>query len=99
MDYHAKAVLWNVKHTEPLKQKPFLLEPVSVFAGDSKVTTDDTDFLRFWAHRKLTKERFEALHIFHYNIFKMANWEIVYRTLRKVPKLFQRVMGIAGTME
>jgi hypothetical protein len=45
MDYHAKAVLWNINSTEPPKQKPFLLELVSVFAGDSKVTTDDTDSL------------------------------------------------------
>jgi hypothetical protein len=65
---------------------------------------DDTDSLRFWAHQKLAKERFAVLHIFHHNIFKMVDWEIVYSTLRKVPKLFQlwaskQVMGIAKTMD
>jgi hypothetical protein len=79
------------------------LEPVCVFAVDSEVTPDDTNSLRFWAQQKLVKERFEALHIFHHNAFEMVNWEIVYRTLRRVSKLFQlwankQVMGIAGTM-
>jgi hypothetical protein len=65
---------------------------------------DDTDSLRFGAHRKLAKERFEVLHIFHHNSFEMVNSEIMYRTLKKVPKSFQlwasrQVMGIAGTME
>jgi hypothetical protein len=80
------------------------LEPVCLFAGDNKVTTDNADSLRFWAHRKLAKGRFEAVHILHHNALKMVDWEIVYRTLRNVPKLFQlwasnQVMGIAGTME
>ena len=64
----------------------------------------NVDCLRFGAHRKLVKERFEALHIFHNNAFEMVDCKIVYRTLRKVQKLFQlwagkQVLGIARTME
>jgi hypothetical protein len=32
MDYHAKAILWNINPTEPPMQEPFPLEPVCVFA-------------------------------------------------------------------
>ncbi len=30
MDYHAKAVLWNINSTEPPMQEPFLLEPICI---------------------------------------------------------------------
>jgi hypothetical protein len=83
IDYHAKAVLWNINPTELLKQKSFPLEPVCVFIGDSKVTKDNVDSLRFWAPWKLAKERFEVLHILHHNAFEMVDWKIVNRRLKK----------------
>jgi hypothetical protein len=66
--------------------------------------TDDMGSLRFLAHRKIVKETFNALCILPYNVFDMVDWEIVHKTLTKVPKLFQlwaskQVMGTAGTME
>jgi hypothetical protein len=44
------------------------------------------------------------MQILHHNGFKMVNWEVVYKTLKKVPKLFQlwaskQVMGTVGMME
>jgi hypothetical protein len=69
MDYHAKAILWNINSTEPPMQEPFPLEPVCIFAGNRKITTDDIGSLRFLAHRKIVKETFNALHILPYNVF------------------------------
>jgi hypothetical protein len=66
--------------------------------------TDDMGSLRFLAHRKIAKETFNAMHILPYNVFDTVDWEIVHKTLTKVPKLFQlwaskQVMGTTGTME
>jgi hypothetical protein len=105
MDYHAEIVLWDVNPTALPKQEAFLLEqPVSVFVGTAKVTMDDIDVLRFWAHKHLARERFSAMKILDTRAFDMVDWEIVHRTLWEVPELFQHwackeVMGAAGTME
>jgi hypothetical protein len=104
MDYHAKTVLWEVNPTTQPKQKAFPLEPVSVFVGTAKVMMDGIDVLCFWAHNHLARERFSSMKILDTRAFDMVDWEIVNRTPREVPKLFQlwackQVMGVAGTME
>ncbi len=58
MDYHAKAVLWNITLTAQPRQEAFPLEPVSIFVGNTKVTMDSMDCLRFWAHKHLAKAKF-----------------------------------------
>jgi hypothetical protein len=70
MDYHSKAVLWNINPTDPPTQEPFPLEPVCVFAGNEKITTDDMESLCFWAHKKLARATFNSLHILPYNVFE-----------------------------
>jgi hypothetical protein len=104
MDYHAKAVLWNITPTVQPRQEAFPLEPVSVFIGNTKVTTDNMDCLRFWAHKHLAKEKLHSMRILHTQAFDLVDWEIVYHTLWGVPKLFQlwackQVTGVAGTKE
>jgi hypothetical protein len=86
-------------------QQAFPLEPICVFAGSTKITADMGDYVRYWTHKQLARERFNQLKIlnqqkFDYNV----DWEMVYKTLRDVPRLFQswackQVMGIAGMME
>jgi hypothetical protein len=104
IDYHAKTILWYVNPTAQPKQEAFPLEPVSVFVGTVNITTDGIDVLCFWTHKHLARERFSSMKILDTRAFDMVDWEIVYRTLWEVPKLFQlwackQVMGAAGTME
>jgi hypothetical protein len=92
---------WSPLHQ---RQEAFPLEPVSIFIGNIKVTTDSMDCLKFWAHKHLAKEKFHSMGILHTQAFELVDWEIVYHTLWGVPKLFQlwackQVMGIAGTKE
>jgi hypothetical protein len=104
MDFHAKTIFWDVNPTAQPKQETFPLEPASVFVGTAKVTMDGINLLCFWAHKHLARERFSSMKILDTRAFDMVEWEIVHRTLREVPKLFQlwackQVMGAAGTME
>jgi hypothetical protein len=91
MDYHAKAILWNINPTELPMQEPFLLEPVCVFVDYRKITTYDMGSLRFLAHRKIAKETFKALRILPYNIFDMVNWENSAQNLNKSAKVIPTV--------
>jgi hypothetical protein len=104
MDYHAKTILWDLNLTAQPKQEAFPLEPVSVFVGTAKVTTDRINVLCFWAHKHLARERFSSMKIFDTRAFDMVDWEIAYHSLWEVHKLFQlwackQVMGAAGSME
>ncbi len=65
---------------------------------------DGINILGYWAHRHLAKERFHSMKILNERAFEIVDWEIVYNTLRVVPKLLQwlackQVMGAAGMME
>ncbi len=62
------------------------------------------DYVRFWTHQQLARNTFYHLKILYNQEFDYVDWEMVYKKLRKVPRLFQlwaskQVMGIAGTME
>ncbi len=76
MDYHAKAVLWNITPTAQPRQEAFPLEPVSVFVRNTKVMMDSMDCLRFWAHKHLAKEKFHSMGILHTQAFDLVDWEI-----------------------
>ena len=104
MDNLAKRAIWNLQATSLPVQRPFPLEPICIFAGQTKITADTVCYLRYWAHRKIAKEAFHSLGILWANAFDYVDWEMVHSTLRTVPRLFQvwackQVMGIAGTME
>ena len=83
-------------------QAPFPLEPICLFVGKEKITSDTGDHIRFAAHRQLTKEVFHLNKILLAHQFEEVDWYIVHKTLRRVPRLFQiwackQVTGIAGT--
>ena len=50
-DFTAKTVIWGRIGLNPLPQKPFPLEPVTIWAGGHKLTPDTISELRFWVHR------------------------------------------------
>ena len=85
MNFHTKTVLWDVNLAAQPKQEAFPLEPVSIFVGTAKVTTNGIDALCFWAHTHLARERFYSMKFLDTRAFDMVDWEIVYRTLREVP--------------
>ena len=37
----------------------FLLEPIAIFVGDQKMTSDTRDQIRFWAHRRLARQYYQ----------------------------------------
>jgi hypothetical protein len=63
MDYLAKKALWDLQVTQPSSQQAFPLEPICIFAGSTKITTDMGDYVHFWTHRQLAWERFQNLKI------------------------------------
>jgi hypothetical protein len=104
MDFHAKKALWDMQPTNLPVQQAFPLEPECIFADSTKITPDMGDHVRYWAHRKLARERFHQLNILHTHEFDLVDWEMVYQKLWEVPKMFQlwackQVMDITGTME
>jgi hypothetical protein len=104
MDNMAKRAIWELQATALPVQRPFPLEPICIFAGQTKITADTVCYLHYWAHRQIAKEAFHSLGILLAHAFDYVDWEMVYDTLRSVPRLFQvwtckQVMGIARTME
>ena len=101
-DIHAKRVIWGLNGDELPKQEIFPLEPVAVFAGQEKMTSDTSEEIRFWAHLKLAEETFCKLDLMYAQAFREVAWRQVYDTLHSVPRLFQlwackQVTGVAGT--
>ena len=104
MDTKAKRVLWDLQGAALPSQRVFPLEPVAVFAGKEKLTSGSEDWLRFWCHRSLTKAALadKKVAVLQPNQFEEVDWNPVYKTLHKVPRMFQlwackQVTGVAGT--
>lgn len=89
MDSLAKRALWEFQPTQLPMQQAFPLEPISIFAGPTKIAADMGDYVRFWAHRQMARENFHSLKILHNREFDLVDWEMVYKALRNVPRLFQ----------
>jgi hypothetical protein len=80
----------------------FLLEPVGLFIGDKKMTSNTGDQIRFWAHRQLGKESFNDHKILLHSQFESIDWISIHQTLHNLPRLFQiwaakQVLRITGT--
>ena len=101
-DFGAKRALHNLNPDDIPRQQQFPLEPVSVWAGREKMTSDTGGSVRFQAHKKLAREEFAAAGILSHTQFSRVDWEIVHCALTAVPRMFQvwackQVWGIAGT--
>jgi len=104
MDYYAKQALWTLPLDPTPRCQALPLEPVIVTAASEKITADMGHRVRFLTHRTLARRSFDQLKILDTAAFDRVDWEMIYETLREVPRLFQQwackqVMGIAGTME
>ena len=101
-DAKAKSEIRSTDPMGPPKQKPFPLEPISIFVGQDKVTSDTGAGIRFWAHRQLARAFFASRKIMFQDTFDEVDWRHVHATLHKVPRLFatwacKQVMDLAGT--
>ena len=82
----------------------FLLEPIRIFIGAAKLSSETGPLLQFHAHQQLARSLFHQRQLLLHDKFEEVDWEAVHRTLHSVPRLFQvwaakHVMGIAGTMK
>jgi hypothetical protein len=99
IDYHAKKAIWEADPVDEEITQRFPLEPVCVFLGKNKLTSDKGDALKAWVNKKLSKECFYERDILYAQAFDKVDWESVHSSLWRVPRLFQiwackQVMGI-----
>ena len=60
-DGMAKNVIWGFSGEQLPKQKFFPLEPISVWVGEDKITSDTSNLLKFWVHKQLAEQTFYQL--------------------------------------
>ena len=104
-DYIAKEDIRTTLISDRLpKSQPFPLEPICMFVGGEKMTSDTASHISFWAHRQLAKAFFKSQGILTNKQFEEVDWKSVHGTLHSLPKLFQlwaskHVLDVAGTMK
>jgi hypothetical protein len=63
MDYHAKTAIWNAGPVDDKVTRRFPLEPVCVFLGRNKLTSDKREALSFWVKRQIARKIYHELDI------------------------------------
>ena len=101
-DTGAKSEIQTADLQDLPKQRAFPLEPICLFVGDEKMTSDTGEHIRYSAHKTLAKEVFHSLKILTAEQFDEVDWQHVHLALHSVPRLFQtwackQVTGIAAT--
>ena len=96
----AKGKIWELL-TELPCQKSFPLEPVTVWIGNDKLSSDASDSLRFWVHKQMAEKTFQHLNIMSPQQFQEVAWKQVHDALCEAPRMFQifaskQVNNIAG---
>jgi hypothetical protein len=82
----------------------FLLEPIGLFVGGQKMTSETGEHIRFWAHLQLACKYYSNHKLLSFEQFDLVDWKSIHRTLHSLLRLFQlwaskHVLGIAGTMK
>lgn len=104
-DYAAKEDIRTTSISDHLpKSQPFPLEPICMFVGGEKMTSDTGPHISFGAYRQLAKAFFKSQGILSNAQFEEVDWKSVHGTLHSLPKLFQlwaskHVLDVAGTMK
>jgi hypothetical protein len=80
------------------------LEPIGLFVGGRKMTTETGDHIHFLAHLQLAQQYYRDHKLLSLKQFDLVDWKSIHRTLHDLPRLFQlwaskHVLGIAGTMK
>ena len=100
-DGTANHVTWDLPPEELPQQRTFLLDPISVWTGDKKLTSDATKSLRFRVHKQLEEKTYYQLGPMSPHQFKEIAWKQVYDALCETPRIFgiwacKQVTNIAG---
>ena len=100
MDYHAKNAIWESTPEPEMPTRRFPLEPICVFLGKNKLTSDKGEKLKFWVQRQQAKSYFHDASTIFGPQFDTIDWEMIHETLCGVPRMFQvwackQVMDIA----
>ncbi len=82
----------------------FPLEPIGLFVGGQKMTSETGEHIRFWAHLQLARKYYSNHKLLSFEQFNLINWKYIHHALYGLPRLFQlweskHVLGIAGTMK
>jgi hypothetical protein len=65
MDYHAKKDVCDTVYNPNTPTKHFPLEPICVFLGKNKLTSDKGDKLQFWVQKQLAQAWFHEADILY----------------------------------
>jgi hypothetical protein len=98
--YHAKKAIWEATPDPKAPTWQFPLEPICVFLGKNKLTSDKGESLKFWVKRQQARAYFYDADIMYGAQFDTVDWEMVHTILHRVPRMFQiwackQVMDIA----
>ncbi len=102
MDYHAKKAIWEMTPEPEAPTRRFPLEPICVFLGKNKLTSDKGESLKFWVQQHQAQAYYHNVDIMYGPQFDTIDWEMVHTALCRVPQMFQiwackQVMDIAPT--
>jgi hypothetical protein len=89
MDYHAKKAIWETTQDPEALTQQFPLEPICIFLGKNKLTSDKGDKLKFWVQRQQARSYFHNADIVYGLQFDTINWEMVHTTLCRALRMFQ----------
>ena len=88
-DYGAKKRIYSSDPPEELRQRAFPLEPITLFVGDEKITSESGPVIRFAAHKQEARSLFSSLQILRPDQFDAVAWAQIHRSLHRAPKMFQ----------
>jgi hypothetical protein len=100
IDYLAKKTIHEAPPIQDAPMQHFPLEPLCVFLGKNKLTSDKGERLKFWVHKQLAWTRFHKGNVLHSHQFDKVDWDVVHTSLHWVPRMFQiwackQIMDIA----
>ena len=84
-DGMAKGVVWELADEKFPQQKMFPLEPVAVFIGKDKLTSDMAGELRFWMQKQIAEDVFHQLGLMSPQQFEEVAWRQVHDAIQETP--------------
>jgi hypothetical protein len=88
-DHEAKRTITDSNLERLPPQRTFPLEPITLFVGGKKITTDSGSELRFAAQLVEAREVFSERKILSGEAFDQVSWQHVSLALTSVPKMFE----------
>jgi hypothetical protein len=100
-DHGAKDEIYSTIENGVGKQQELPLEPLVLFVGGEKVTTESSSLIRFEAHKKEARSIFHERKVLDPLAFDEVAWRHVHRTMHDLPRMFRifackQVFGISA---